>query len=93
MELITATEFKAKCLELMDRVNRTGERIQITKRGKVVAELCPVRNVAAERRNGYGCLKGIMSIVGDIEGDSSREDWTGDEHNLIPRQESNMNSA
>jgi len=36
---ITATEFKAKSLALIDRVNETGEPIVITKRGRVVARL------------------------------------------------------
>lgn len=40
---IGAGEFKAKCLRLMDQVAATGERIVITKRGKPVAELGPVR--------------------------------------------------
>jgi len=38
---ITATEFKAKCLALIDRVHETGEPILITKRGRVVASLTP----------------------------------------------------
>lgn len=37
--IITATEFKAKCLALIDRVHERGEPILITKRGKVVAKL------------------------------------------------------
>jgi prevent-host-death family protein len=36
---ISASEFKAKCLEIIDRVHRTGEAVTITKRGKVVARL------------------------------------------------------
>ncbi len=36
---ITATEFKAKSLALIDRVNESGEPIIITKRGRVVARL------------------------------------------------------
>jgi prevent-host-death family protein len=36
---ISATEFKAKCLALIDRVHDDGEAIVITKRGKVVARL------------------------------------------------------
>lgn len=38
MEL-TATEFKAKCLSLIDQVHAGGEPIIITKHGKVVAKL------------------------------------------------------
>lgn len=36
---ITAAEFKAKCLKLMDEVAATGEAIVITKRGKPIARL------------------------------------------------------
>jgi len=36
---ITATEFKAKSLALIDRVHETGEPIVITKRGRAVARL------------------------------------------------------
>ena len=38
---VTATEFKAKCLALIDRVQATGEVITITKRGRRVAALAP----------------------------------------------------
>ena len=36
---VNATEFKAKCLSLIDRVSSKGEVITITKRGRVVARL------------------------------------------------------
>lgn len=42
---ITATEFKAKCLSLIDRAHRLGETITITKRGRVVAKLVGDRGV------------------------------------------------
>ena len=38
MEL-TATEFKAKCLSLIDQVHAGGEPVIITKHGKAVAKL------------------------------------------------------
>jgi prevent-host-death family protein len=38
---IAATEFKAKCLSLIDRVRERGEPLTITKRGRVVARLVP----------------------------------------------------
>jgi prevent-host-death family protein len=59
---IAAGEFKAKCLELMDRVAETGETIVITKRGTAVAELTPV----PERRNLWGLMEGQGEIVGDV---------------------------
>ena len=44
---VSASEFKAKCLALIDRVHETGESITITKRGRVVARL--VSESGAER--------------------------------------------
>ena len=38
---MTATEFKARCLALIDQVRERGESIVITKRGRVVATLEP----------------------------------------------------
>lgn len=38
---MTATEFKARCLALIDRVRERGEPIVITKRGRTVASLVP----------------------------------------------------
>ena len=63
--IITATDFKAKCLQLMDRVNLTGERIQVTKRGQVVAELGPPRPEGNEFAKA-GFAKDSMHIIGDI---------------------------
>ena len=41
MKKIGATEFKARCLKLIDQVHDTGKPITITKRGRVVAVLQP----------------------------------------------------
>lgn len=38
---ITATEFKAKCLSLLDQVHDSGKPVLITKHGRVVASLVP----------------------------------------------------
>jgi len=39
MQTMKASEFKAKCLKLMDEVNETGEEVIITKNGKPVSVL------------------------------------------------------
>jgi prevent-host-death family protein len=36
-----ASEFKARCLAVLDRVHQRGEEVTITKRGRVVARLVP----------------------------------------------------
>lgn len=39
---MTATQFKAKCLGVLDQVAATGEPVTVTKRGKPVARVTPV---------------------------------------------------
>ena len=41
MKTLTSTEFKAKCLAVLDEVARTGEPVTILKRGRPVAQLVP----------------------------------------------------
>jgi len=40
--MITATEFKAKCLSLIDEVQEKGGELVISKHGRPVARLVPV---------------------------------------------------
>jgi prevent-host-death family protein len=61
---IPAGEFKAKCLKLLDEVQRTGEVIVVTKRGKPVARL--MAPLAETVESVFGRQKGSMTIVGDI---------------------------
>lgn len=53
-----AAEFKAKCLELMDRVRATGVEYVVTKHGKPVAKLVPFAEKA--RPSFFGSLKGSV---------------------------------
>lgn len=39
MESINASDFKARCLAILDRVQATGERVVILKRGRPIGEL------------------------------------------------------
>jgi prevent-host-death family protein len=41
-KMIGAAEFKAHCLRILDEVERTGEAITITKRGRPIAEVKPL---------------------------------------------------
>lgn len=65
MPKIGATEFKARCLELMDRVSERRETYVITKRGRPVARLSPPE--APAPRSIFGCMAGRTEVVGDIE--------------------------
>ena len=61
--VIAATEFKARCLELMDRVAATGNPLVITKRGRAIVRLVPAQQ---RPRSIVGALKGHARIQGDI---------------------------
>ena len=43
VRIIKASEFKAKCLKLMDEVAESGQEIIITKNGRPVSRLAPYR--------------------------------------------------
>ena len=60
---ISAAEFKARCLDLMDSVSETGASIVVTKRGRPVAMLAPLR---PSRNSLRGIMKGRIRILGDI---------------------------
>jgi prevent-host-death family protein len=62
---IPAGEFKAKCLQLMDKVARSGEAIVITKRGKPVAKLVPP-DEPEPRAPLFGYMAGTAEIRGDV---------------------------
>jgi prevent-host-death family protein len=71
MKTIKASEFKAKCLQLMNEVAKSGHVIVITKNGQPVAQLAPVVSRPATLA---GSHKGKIDIVGDIVGPLS-EPW------------------
>lgn len=79
---IKASEFKAKCLKLMDEVADTGGEIIITKNGHPVSRLVPYRE---KPKSLFGIDKGRFEILGDIiepldvewEADTGKT-WDGD---------------
>lgn len=54
---ISASEFKARCLELMDEVNTTRAELVITKHGAAVARLVPVSDASV---SATGFLRGTV---------------------------------
>lgn len=61
--IVKASEFKAKCLKLMDEVAATGDTITVTKNGRPVVE---VRAVELPMKSLYGRNRGRVQIVGDL---------------------------
>jgi prevent-host-death family protein len=62
---ISAAQFKAKCLKLMDDIARTRKSIIITKRGKPVAKLMPVE--PESRQPLFGYMAGTIAHMADVE--------------------------
>jgi prevent-host-death family protein len=75
MKEVAVSEFKAKCLGLIEEVRKTRKPIRLTRFGKPVAELIPPSPVkTAGRRLGTGA--GTAEILGDIVGPTgSLDDW------------------
>lgn len=68
---INASEFKAKCLRILDQVHESGAEMVITKRGKPLARLVPI---GAKRASLRGAWKASASLRGDIV----HVDWTSE---------------
>ena len=74
MEMINASDFKARCLAILDQVRDTGEPVVILKRGRPVAELWP--SAASKSTFPQMELAGTVTVVGDIIGPAvPRSDW------------------
>ncbi len=64
MHEVAISEFKAKCLALLDQVQKTKKPLLITRFGKPVAEVVPVPPEATA--DWLGSMAGTAEIVGDI---------------------------
>ena len=83
--IVRASEFKAKCLELMDEVAESGEDIVITKQGRPVSRLVPYREKQEKAQDSdntknlkspFGAYRGKIKIHGDIVGPMPAEWFT-----------------
>jgi len=75
MKEIAISEFKAKCLGILEEVRKTRKPIRVTRFGKPVAEVVPPtpQNPTGRR---LGCMVGTGRIISDIVGSISDEsEW------------------
>jgi len=74
MQEIAISEFKAKCLAIVDKVQKTKQPIRITRRGKPVAELVPA--TPDQGKDLFGFMRGSIEVLGDIMSPANDpEDW------------------
>jgi prevent-host-death family protein len=78
VKTVAATQFKAHCLELLERVGPEG--IVITKHGKPVAKLIPIRVDSSAL---IGTLAGKIKIKGPILSTGLR--WDAESRHARPR--------
>ena len=73
MQEIAISEFKAKCLAVLERVRATKKPIRITRFGKPVAEVIPPTAIE-DRAAWIGSMENSMRITGDIISPANDED-------------------
>jgi prevent-host-death family protein len=74
MKEVAISEFKAKCLALLDEVQKTKQPLLITRRGQPIAEVNPPK--PSENRDWIGSMKGRSRILGDIISPATDpDDW------------------
>lgn len=69
---VPAARFKAECLALLDRVAQTGESLVVTKRGRPVARVVPVHEIASTSLLGSVRIAGNIVAPTDDAWDASR---------------------
>ena len=62
---IAISEFKARCLSLLEDVHKTKAPLRVTRRGKPLADVVPA-SAGVEERAWIGSMAGTMKIKGDI---------------------------
>ena len=75
MKEVAISEFKAKCLGILEEVRKTRKPIRVTRFGKPVADIVPPQEQEAPKRR-LGTMAGSGRILGDIVGPIGDEsDW------------------
>jgi antitoxin (DNA-binding transcriptional repressor) of toxin-antitoxin stability system len=75
VETMAISKFKATCLAALERVNKTGQPLRVTRFGKPIADIVPPA-VEAPDGDWLGSLAGTAVICGDIVGPTSDlVDW------------------
>jgi prevent-host-death family protein len=73
MKEVAISEFKAKCLALLEEVRKTKKPIRVTRHGKPVADVVPPAPVI-DRAAWIGSMKDSVKILGDIISPANDDD-------------------
>jgi prevent-host-death family protein len=72
-QVVSATEFKAKCLALLNQIAEEGGTVTVTKRGRPMATMGPVKR--RPFKSSEGALIGKVKIVGDLDKIDNADLW------------------
>ena len=64
-KVVGITEFKARCLALLGEMERSGEPLTITRRGRRALTLT-ARELRADDTVPFGAMRGTVAVHGDI---------------------------
>lgn len=64
-QVVSVTEFKAKCIGLLNQIGQEGGTLTVTKRGRPLATVGPVKRKPF--KSPEGSLIGKIKIVGDLD--------------------------
>jgi len=74
MKEVAISEFKAKCLALLDQVQKTKKPLRVTRFGKPIAEVIPP--APTSNSDWMGSMKDSIEILGDIVAPANEEnEW------------------
>jgi len=62
---VAISEFKAKCLSLLEQVSKTKTPLRVTRRGQALADVIPASS-DVEERNWMGSMSDSIEIIGDV---------------------------
>ena len=70
MESLSVSEFKSKCLAILEDVKRQKKKVIITKRGVPIAEIAPINHLKKDIP-----LKDTVLYMGDIISPVAENEW------------------
>jgi len=73
MKTILVSEFKAKCIAILKQVQRSGEPVVVTLRGRPMARVDAIPDTTQGKR--LGVLKGHMRIHRELVRADTTRDW------------------
>jgi antitoxin (DNA-binding transcriptional repressor) of toxin-antitoxin stability system len=72
-QVVSVTEFKAKCLALLEQIGQEGGTLTVTKRGRPLATVGPVKR--RPFKSSEGAWIGKVEIVGDLDQTDTADLW------------------